>query len=376
MPEDSKHKAFRLMDLPVEVRCMIWTACLPSRVMEIDGGLWARSTRCDRTKTSSNNRRMPAIAQVCAESRAVAHEHGRWEPTTGRSARTWWSPERDVVFQHWHDGDKLYSWSGHDDAIPDLIQYSNGSVRGLGVVAERIRPFHSSANCRPDVQGPLTGWERDISQFRKRRDWQISMEMVALHISNEAGRRSGLFGLLGDAPIQLVDVDDVRQIARFHRLFASAGPGDLDPEANAFFSHLEDFQARVRVWRDELELVWVYNEWLKAARKRFPGVPRPWEIWLGPIDKSQKVNKLNPSALAVPCRGRQPMNIDLARFWLNYDHPFVRNSLADFPRFRLQVMFRHCTDDCHIQNRGKSSHWHCCNGDTRFCYRARPKELA
>jgi hypothetical protein len=47
----------------------------------------------------------------------------------------------------------------------------------------------------------------------------IAMAGVSLHITREVALRSGLFGLLGDAPVQMVDVDDEARLREFQALY-------------------------------------------------------------------------------------------------------------------------------------------------------------
>lgn len=369
-PDASKQKPFPFMDLPVEIRRKIWKECLPSRVMEIDGVLWNRTRICHLVYSGRINRKLPAITHVCAESRAVVSENGRWEPMTGPRGKVWWNPERDLVFQHWRPLDNLIMWGEYDDLAPDLLKY-NGRCRGLGVIAQRICPFFPSGNCTRDTQLQVPEWSCDeIGQFRQSRDWWISMDMVVLHVSEEAARQSGLFGLLGDAPVQLVDVNDTKRIAQFQEFSASASPAE-DADTREFFSRLGEFQERVRVWSEALESVWVYNDWYKAFINNFEGVHQPWDIWLGPVHKPRKPrpNKLRLSDLAAPDPNpiNAPDNIDLSRFWLNRDHPFVKESLAAFPRFHLQLMFRRCPGDCYLDKNWDVLGYKICRGDTDGC---------
>ncbi|KAF9887276.1 hypothetical protein FE257_010404 [Aspergillus nanangensis] len=119
-------KVFHFIDLPPEIRRMIWEECLPSRIVEIDGGRWARTTLCDRRKTTIMNRKLPAISQICPESRTIVQENGHWESTPGDCShiKAWPDPTRDFVFQHWQSFDGMYSYGEEMDLWPNLLKYN------------------------------------------------------------------------------------------------------------------------------------------------------------------------------------------------------------------------------------------------------------
>ncbi|KAK4952421.1 hypothetical protein LTR10_009227 [Elasticomyces elasticus] len=74
--------------LPLELREEIWRFCLPNRVHELDRPLAENvydvdedhPAPCHLQRTSLVNGYPPLISRVCRESRAVAHETGRFLP--------------------------------------------------------------------------------------------------------------------------------------------------------------------------------------------------------------------------------------------------------------------------------------------------------
>ncbi|KAL3485006.1 hypothetical protein BJX62DRAFT_229852 [Aspergillus germanicus] len=228
------------------------------------------------------------------------------------------------------------------------------------VIEFEKRTYSRATICR---RKRTTSMNLKIPALAHRDEWLVSMDMCIIHASPEAGRRSGLFGLMGDAPVQLVDVADVQRITEFWQLWASSCPEDL--EAECFFTSVKGLPKRVQRWREKVEPVWVYNDWFKAYKARFKDVSNPKDIWLGPRHRRKRVrcNKLRPEYLSTDY-GRSSryfdfyptLDVDLDQFSLNRDHPFVRQSLAAMPRLLPKIMFRHCTDNCHIANSGKSSH--------------------
>jgi hypothetical protein len=379
MSSHLEEKTFPFMNFPLEIRRMIWKECLPHRVIEFEKRTYNRATVCRRKRTTSMNLKIPALAHVCSESRAVVLESGGGGWTTLELDKTGWlNPDRDVVFQHWKlkDGSRPEGlhYAAWDDlirgnprklAIPNVLKFS-GRCQGMGVVADSFWVLYPSLNNRPEE----TPWKNCpnwlnsmFDDFRKRDEWLVSMDMCIIHASPEAGRRSGLFGLMGDAPVQLVDVADVQRITEFWQLWTSSCPEDL--EAECFFTSVKGLPKRVQRWREKVEPVWVYNDWFKAYKARFKDVSNPKDIWLGPRHRRKRVrcNKLRPEYLSTDY-GRSSryfdfypaLDVDLDQFSLNRDHPFVRQSLAAMPRLLPKIMFRHCTDNCHLANSGKSSH--------------------
>ncbi|KAL4893796.1 hypothetical protein BDV59DRAFT_192931 [Aspergillus ambiguus] len=193
------------------------------------------------------------------------------------------------------------------------------------------------------------------------RDYLVCVEVVTIHTSRAAARESGLFGLLSDAPTQLVDATDTSTIAKFHELWASNLALDMTPAD--FFRDQEAFQARLTQWLKELSALWVYKDWHKAYLNKWRGVLDPEEIWLGPrIDEDGDLrDMLLPECLHRPSGPNGPWSfLDCGLFSPNLDHPFVQQALAAMPRFRPRVMFRYCPLDCHLQRRddvGRPSIW-------------------
>jgi hypothetical protein len=58
--------------------------------------------------------------------------------------------------------------------------------------------------------------EDGVGALQQLRHWTIVMRIIVVHTTLENAAKTGLFGLLGDAPIQLVDIfDDLRLDALF-----------------------------------------------------------------------------------------------------------------------------------------------------------------
>ncbi|EAU31049.1 predicted protein [Aspergillus terreus NIH2624] len=175
-------------------------------------------------------------------------------------------------------------------------------------------------------------------------------KVVTIHATRAAAAESGLFGLLLDAPIQLVDATDTSKIAKFHELWASNSALDTTP--SSFFRDQVSFQVRVRQWLKELVALWVYYPWMKAWKDKWQGVIDPEGIWLGPrIDEDAFLrDMLIPGCLESD--PGPPFCVDYNLFSPNMDHPFAQEALIVMPQFRPRVMFRYCPLDCHLQKQG------------------------
>jgi hypothetical protein len=85
----------------------------------------------------------------------------------------------------------------------------------------------------------------------------VAATAVSLHITREAALRSGLFGLLGDAHIQMVDVDDEGRLREFQALFGEHAL-EREPAARTLFDAFisSQFQMAVETWKRQA-LTWL-----------------------------------------------------------------------------------------------------------------------
>lgn len=163
------------------------------------------------------NLRAPVISHVCSESRAVAFETGgfpryQYVPpgaywTSGNLTinNAWEDPVRDAVHLNWNPAYKA-----------DLI--SNGSpLHRLVWIATRMRRGSSMMISfladSPHQDIPVS---RRIDALWRLPSWVIVVGVVVIHVDFGTAAATGLFGLLGDAPLQIVDISDR---ARVNALF-------------------------------------------------------------------------------------------------------------------------------------------------------------
>jgi hypothetical protein len=220
---------------------MIWRLCLPSRVFELDFphqdgrlvcSLWEAEPPCwqSSSKVTGANRAGPVIARVCREARNLALESGGPQDVPDEHAHpdasafaydmathhTWLDAQRDTVHMNWLPEADI-EWMMHSRGDP---------LRCLGWWAAKTRPGQppsimldllQSYQYRdgrhgddPDQPHPSYRWTRPqlAETMRGRAEWQVVTGPPAVvHVADKR-TAAGPFGLLADAPIQLVDLDD------------------------------------------------------------------------------------------------------------------------------------------------------------------------
>ncbi|KAJ5376330.1 hypothetical protein N7509_013216 [Penicillium cosmopolitanum] len=219
-------KSFHLFPrLPTELRLEIWRLCLPCRVWETDlltsFGLYMKrnsngSYPCEVTHTAKLNGLPPVITRVCQESRYIAHESGSIVPddfyddlpgdavfvsstTAGISDEFWVDPKRDSVHTNWTPyADAAYS-NNDGSALASLAWHSCQVVGRPSFMCDWFTRMIDQKYERFDV-------------FEKVPSWLVIMRTVFIHASFREAAQSGLFGLLGDASVQVVSVSNEEKI--------------------------------------------------------------------------------------------------------------------------------------------------------------------
>jgi hypothetical protein len=207
-------------DLPAELRRSIWLYCLPDRVEEFDvayGKVFYYDHRhpdqtppCTLADTTYLNTRPPLITRVCREARGIAFKTGTFEEYEYvETAETWHASPGDfklvgkiwrsksppkLVHLNWHPQPLVQEYRARylDDNDPLLCLEHVVSIRNnCGSLMKRY------------VQRMIAASRFEI--FNRQPQWLIVMHFVVIHAPARAIARSGLFGLLGDAPIQIVE---------------------------------------------------------------------------------------------------------------------------------------------------------------------------
>ncbi|KAJ6115217.1 hypothetical protein N7486_000995 [Penicillium sp. IBT 16267x] len=209
-------------ELPTELRLEIWRECLPHRVTEIDDA-WAEGadlgilpTPCKLRETTKINQRPPTISWVCRESRLIASEasHCLTMDTEPPLNTLWYSglrlqklrinPSRDSIHLNWTP---CYGAGyQYDGSALDCLAFLAALLKGRGSFM-----FDYLDNAF-DAEVPI---EDRIGALQQLKYGAVVMRIVAVHTTFQEAMKTGLFGLLGDAPIQLVNVTDEVRLGAF-----------------------------------------------------------------------------------------------------------------------------------------------------------------
>jgi hypothetical protein len=215
--------------LPAELRLAIWRYCLPYRISELDIPADQIVFRldpgapspCNLWLTTYANGRPPVISYVCVESRAVAFETGSvlfYDETAPPEA--WWHSGNSVT-DPWHDRarDSLHvNWTAAYEA--DYQSYGS-PIHHLAWEATRLS---CSGSLMLDQLRFEAGCDMSpiLKAMRKLSTWAVVMRVIVVHADFPTAVATGLFGLLGDARVQLVHISH----ARIHSFFDLAEDGE------------------------------------------------------------------------------------------------------------------------------------------------------
>ncbi|KAK3056678.1 hypothetical protein LTR09_002471 [Extremus antarcticus] len=239
--------------LPAELREQIWQYCLPHWFRELDrpvadivfslDGLHP----CDLRNTTSMNGRPPAISRICHESRCNAFKAGeilphrpshewpvedRWRHGL-ENEMSWRDRARDVVHLNWQPAcDIEYDHFG--SALPSLARDALHNSVGGSLVVECLDPcfrrVYSDDSCDSDEDDPepttLRPFRRplsadvlrDLKTLEQLPKWLVVMRVIVVHSDLKAAAETGLFGLLGDACVQIVDVSEEAKVEAYFQL--------------------------------------------------------------------------------------------------------------------------------------------------------------
>lgn len=324
--------AFRIFpQLPTEIRLEIWRQCLPERVVELDepaSHLIAMDPdhdgyRCVSRHTALINRRPPVISRVCHESRMVALEHVDLlgervdAPYFGLSMgiEDWVDKTRDVLHLNY---DELYDTeypAGGGDPVRFWLSQADARARDASLTRDLFRTL---------VQ------DRKHDDLLRNRSLLVCLRIVTIHAPLHPALESGLFGLLGDARVVLVDATDTERKERYRAFWKEHGPSpDADPYPARFF----DYQQNVWV-RDELkehEISWLVYRW-RADEDKIAGSEL---VWKKEPDGDEDWDE-------APWTWQH---------WIpDWEHWWARQTLSAMPKVCPTVMFRLCTQNCAEEN--------------------------
>jgi hypothetical protein len=352
MNNDSFHYFSKL---PPELRRLIWKHCLPHRIAEedvpyflLDGN--EGNQACHAQQVMLENAQPPAIAFVNSESRQVALEQGRrLEPQETTSLESIWvQPRRDILHLNW--AQLLYNTWGNagdpDSPIAMFLWRAEDLGMQPSVVAAVIHPSN--------FEGLLDGSDDAIASDdpcllyhdTKNKDaaaiaycagsqscLHVTMAAVSLHVTRKVALQSGLFGLWGDAPVQMVDVGDEARLREFQGLFKEHAL-EREPAVQTLFERFSSsqFQMAVEKWKREAEWTIFAYMWQSARRKNL-------DI-LGTIPGSAWIPHLTEREF-----------IRMSQYSPNEKHPWVKQARQRAPKLKPRIMVQYCTNQCYMKER-------------------------
>ncbi|KAM0451252.1 hypothetical protein ACHAPV_005233 [Trichoderma viride] len=357
--------------LPVELRLAIWFYCLPHRVVQKDNPYpygvqrLREEHKCWSVRPSFKNAAPPRIASVCRESRQVAMRWGKmvsqnysrnlgpiWiQPRLDTYHLNFTSEAAEAILEDGLDKELVYEFITDGlnwlDAVPLSIpcEYYLDFDLGLQDVSRmRWLPY---IEIRDDfVDRDLNVVYDEYAYYGPRPFTNTSLSATMAFITIHAKRRhavaSGLFGLLLDAPVQLVDFDDEQNIRSFHALFERDMHNRKRTEVIKLFSLILSpvFRSRVQDWTEKVDWLMMANAWLRAKMK--------WENCI-PFD-GDPFSAWNPIIDEMP-DGRRLVYMGDGENYVNRfdnDNPWVIQAKKELPRVTPKILFMLCTDDCDV----------------------------
>ena len=245
--------------LPKELREDIWRYCLPYRVFEahfpvatvVYDALTEEPMQCLLQATTYMNSRPPALTRVCYESRHLTFKAGglngfelfegpedeRWDSHTRHSPGTVWEDRtRDIAHMHWvpEFHPSYPTWGNPIPYIAAKARYLSGigSVMIYNIDQYFGNPFFDDDEDQDDddeaIGSPAArqlppldaAAPRNLETLLQIRSWLVVMRIIVVHCDHKTAAMTGLFGLLGDAWVHVVDVAE-------------------EPKVNAFFDFAE-----------------------------------------------------------------------------------------------------------------------------------------
>jgi hypothetical protein len=232
--EPARSASFALFpQLPVELRLTIWRLCLPRRALELDtirGDLVFSGDRyCMREeRVIACNTNLPVLASVNRESRSVALDSYRMLPDPPTESS--WDASVQLRYQ-WYDRHLTtyvhLSWmidsEEEDPSSGNPLKYALWAANYTKIPAAISSDLISDLVHRSAEQQAQFWTPTELrSLLRQRLSWTVTVwEPIIIHLTPEAAAETDLFGLLGDAPVQIVPLDDAALVSRYMALGAA-----------------------------------------------------------------------------------------------------------------------------------------------------------
>lgn len=170
----------------------------------------------------------------------------------------------------------------------------------------------------------------------------VVFDCLSFHTTAEEANRSGLFGLLGDAPVQTVAFDDARRLKAFRDLFHALDLASSDGKAALQLQMMVDprRRAHTELWLARVEWTLLAQMWHQ-------------DVMDGELDNQEAARVWAPvSNITAEAAERTlvPGNtIYAGDYAFNHGHWWVQRAREAMPRIYPKRMFRHCLHNCHMK---------------------------
>ncbi|KAL7906960.1 hypothetical protein GGI35DRAFT_457356 [Trichoderma velutinum] len=354
--------------LPPEIRLQIWFYCLPHRIVQRDDpfclGDIHREQRCWSIRPTRQNAAPPLIASVCRESRGVVRKWGKMvsQDYWFNLGPIWIQPRLDVYNLNCNS---MSCWEGHDiHIVKEFLDegFNRLDMIPLSLGAEYFFPFslepphelddfpdypHLEIYERRRNKPSLDDSYNEFAAFSERPYTRVSqsaiLAFICIHATKRQAADSGLFGLLLDAPVQLVDFNDEERLRAFHDLFengCSNNNSDRPEVSKQFVSILApDFQCKVQSWREKVDWLMMAYAWLRAKYRYSNFIPihgDPGLAWSPPLLDDQATVYMNNK--------EEPNQVNV----FNDHHSWVIQAKKELPIVTPKIQFLLCTDECNV----------------------------
>ncbi|KAL6795938.1 hypothetical protein GGI42DRAFT_99222 [Trichoderma sp. SZMC 28013] len=355
--------------LPPEIRLQIWFFCLPHRVVQRDDPLYLgdiqKQQMCFSLRSALRNAALPLLASVCRESRGVVRKWGKRikQDYWFNLGPIWVQPRLDVYTLNCNG---MSSWEGDDiHIVMEFLDeaFNRFDLMPLAMRSEYFHPFNLDPPAEvdgfsdyphlqlyertrrpgmPSMEDPFNEFARYAERPYTRVSQSATLAFICIHTTKAQAGDSGLFGLLLDAPVQLVDFDDEKRLKAFHDLFESGRRSNTKRlhVRKQFASILApDFKCRVESWREKVDWLMMTYAWLRAKYKNSHFIPiegDPGLAWSPPLSDDQAIAYMNNK--------EEPKQVNV----FNNRHPWVIQAKKELPRIAPKIQFLLCTDPCEV----------------------------
>ncbi|KAL7946142.1 hypothetical protein V8C42DRAFT_322596 [Trichoderma barbatum] len=353
--------------LPPEIRLQIWFYCLPHRSVQRDDPLEypydvRNQQKCWSRRPTGKNAAPPLIASVCRESRQVVREWGKMvlQDFYFNIGPIWIQPRLDGYHLNCDDS---YFWNGDEFYLIDEF-FDEGFYRlnmmPVSLKAEFFFPFYMDPEeyseileyplfeiqekpaYPPNLNGPYNLYAKYSKRPWKRVSLSVTLTFICIHVTTEQAADSGLFGLLLDAPVQLVDYDDEKKLRAFHALFQEGHSNYKRLEVSKLFDTIlaPGFHSDVESWREKADWLIMAHAWRRAKKSKWNSLPIDGDsnlVWTPPLLEKETKILMNITT-------ESQANIHA----FDEHHPWVIQTKKELPKLTPKIQFLLCTDGCDV----------------------------